>query len=110
MPHHPNPGQQNLVHTGTTAGDHCEDPEPDGVFDITDNCPDDINPGQGNFDVDTLGDACDPDDDNDTIPDTSDTDDDNDEVRDTDEANCGGVYAIVSASRARRRHLRQRRR
>ena len=85
-----NPGQQNLVHPGTTIGDHCEDPEPDGVFDFTDNCPDDANPSQGNFDGDTPGDACDPDDDNDTVPDTSDLDDDNDEVRDLDEASCGG--------------------
>jgi hypothetical protein len=85
-----NPGQENLVHPGTTPGDHCEDPEPDGVFDINDNCPDDANPSQGNFDGDTPGDACDPDDDNDTIPDTTDTDDDNDLVKDADEAGCGG--------------------
>ncbi len=37
-----------------------------------DNCPDDPNPDQENFDNDTLGDICDPDDDNDTIPDVID--------------------------------------
>ena len=30
------------------AGNHCEDPDADGVFDITDNCPDTPNLGQDN--------------------------------------------------------------
>jgi len=43
-----NSGQENGVHPLTPAGDHCEDPEPDGVFDAADNCPDMANPGQQN--------------------------------------------------------------
>ncbi|WP_026199237.1 thrombospondin type 3 repeat-containing protein [Lamprocystis purpurea] len=76
---------------------------------VTDNCPQVTNPDQANHDTDTLGDACDPDDDNDSVPDandaspldatesvdtdrdgignTADTDDDGDAVAD-DADNC----------------------
>lgn len=57
----------------------------------SDNCPNDANPGQENFDADSLGDVCDPDDDDDTILDGSDPDDDNDGIPDAAEAACGGV-------------------
>jgi predicted lipoprotein with Yx(FWY)xxD motif/archaellum component FlaG (FlaF/FlaG flagellin family) len=41
------------------------DNDGDGVVNCNDNCPDNINPSQSNFDLDGLGDACDPDADND---------------------------------------------
>ena len=65
-----NPGQQNVVHPATAVGDHCEDPEPDGVMDVSDNCPDQTNPGQQNNDHDSMGDVCDPNDDNDAFVDS----------------------------------------
>lgn len=49
--------------------DSCTDSDGDGVADTTDNCPDDANPLQENNDADTLGDACDIDDDNDGLSD-----------------------------------------
>ena len=39
------------------------DADADGIPDATDNCPAAPNPGQGNIDGDSLGDACDPSDD-----------------------------------------------
>ena len=47
------------------------DKDNDGVPDLSDNCPDDSNPLQGNTDGDEFGDACDSDDDNDGITDNS---------------------------------------
>ncbi len=67
-----NPGQENEVHPGTVAGDHCEDPEPDGVYDITDNCPDTANADQADWDEDGVGDVCDDDSDGDGVLDVSD--------------------------------------
>lgn len=46
------------------------DSDADGVPDIRDNCPTVSNPGQGNTDFDTEGDACDSDDDNDGLTDS----------------------------------------
>ncbi len=68
-----NPDQQNAVHPGTTAGDHCEDPDTDTVVDFTDNCPDTPNPGQENDIHSELpaGDHCD-DPDLDGVPDIDD--------------------------------------
>lgn len=40
--------------------DDSADADGDGVNDATDNCPNDVNPGQADRDGDTIGDACDP--------------------------------------------------
>ena len=45
------------------------DKDGDGVADGPDNCPEEFNPLQGDFDLDTVGDKCDPDDDNDLTAD-----------------------------------------
>ncbi len=45
------------------------DSDGDGVIDAQDNCASVANAGQANFDGDSLGDGCDPDDDNDQMPD-----------------------------------------
>lgn len=90
------------------------DTDNDGVIDANDNCPTVANTDQANYDGDTMGDACDPDDDNDgqtdadeiacssnpkdassksldtdgdNIPDCVDTDDDNDGFLDPND-NC----------------------
>ena len=67
--------------------------------DADDNCPSDPNPSQANNDLDSLGDACDPDDDNDGLTDLEETgiygtnpflvDSDGDGFSDFDEVNAG---------------------
>ena len=47
----------------------CADADGDGVLDGNDNCPTTSNANQANFDNDSMGDACDPDDDNDGVND-----------------------------------------
>ena len=48
------------------------DTDGDGIADNEDNCIDVVDPGQENFDLDCLGDACDADDDNDGVDDEDD--------------------------------------
>jgi len=50
------------------------DTDGDGIPDASDNCPAEPNADQANFDGDTQGDVCDPDDDNDGIADWADPD------------------------------------
>ncbi|MCP3979171.1 MAG: S8 family serine peptidase [bacterium] len=72
--------------------DNCpDDPNPgqgdfddDGVGDVCDNCPDDSNPGQGDFDGDGDGNACDDDIDGDGNDNSQEQDQDNDNVPEDD--------------------------
>ena len=59
------------------------DIDADLILDGADNCLTTANADQANFDGDSLGDVCDPDDDNDAVLDGADPDDDNDGIADT---------------------------
>ena len=56
----PNPDQSNTITPGNAKGDACDDPDRDGIYDISDNCPTIANPKQANLDRDATGDTCDP--------------------------------------------------
>ena len=69
-------GFGSILGSGTSGNDPpcAEAPPPpdwdgDGIADANDNCPFIANPSQRNTDGDSLGDACDSDDDNDGLPD-----------------------------------------
>lgn len=75
-----------------------EDDDGDGLKDWEDNCPMHFNPGQENFDYDSMGDLCDQDDDNDLVPDLQDCEPFNPkvnngelEVCDGQDNNCDGM-------------------
>ena len=75
----PHANNQNTVSSeysdeisATTSPDSGADTDGDTIPDIADNCVDTPNPNQFNFDLDALGDACDPDDDNDGYVDSAD--------------------------------------
>ncbi len=61
---------QRCVEAGTNGNNPPLDTDADGDPDDVDNCPFVANPNQENFDNDTMGDACDADDDNDSFSDT----------------------------------------
>ena len=57
------------------------DKDGDGILDFQDNCEYTPNPNQDDFDLDTVGDACDPDDDNDLVADEEDCQPKNPDVK-----------------------------
>ena len=63
----------------------------DGTPDVLDNCPATPNPGQEDLDVDTTGDACDPDDDGDLVADGDDCAPKNGEVYPGADEICDGI-------------------
>ena len=60
----------NIMFSGYRDSSPETDQDNDGIDDAFDNCPSIANEQQINTDDDTLGDACDLDDDNDGMPDT----------------------------------------
>jgi hypothetical protein len=78
----------------------CHDRDDDGVCDRVDNCPECANPSQVDFDLDGLGDACDPDDDNDGDPDKTDPAPYNASVNSFTRAPIGATYTPQGLARA----------
>ena len=66
------------------------DKDGDGVVDGLDNCPSHFNPKQDDADLDTVGDECDPDDDNDKVADTEDCMPKDDDAFPGNEEKCDG--------------------
>jgi len=66
------------------------DKDGDGVVDGLDNCPSQFNPTQADFDLDTVGDPCDPDDDNDQVADEEDCASKDGEVFPGNDETCDG--------------------
>lgn len=68
-----------------------DDGDNDGIADEDDNCPDVPNADQADFDLDAVGDLCDPDDDNDGDPDTTDCQPKNPDVVTGADEECNGI-------------------
>ena len=66
------------------------DKDGDGIPDGLDNCPMDFNPQQKDFDLDKIGDPCDPDDDNDLVMDEEDCGPHDPEVKPEGTEKCDG--------------------
>jgi len=66
------------------------DKDGDGVVDGLDNCPAQFNPKQPDADLDTVGDECDPDDDNDKVADADDCAPKDDEAFPGNDETCDG--------------------
>ena len=66
------------------------DKDGDGVVDGLDNCPTHFNPSQPDSDLDTIGDVCDPDDDNDQVADEDDCAPKDDEIYPGNDELCDG--------------------
>jgi hypothetical protein len=75
----------------------CRDRDDDGICDRRDNCLDCANPSQRDFDLDGLGDPCDPDDDNDGDPDRTDPSPYNAGVTSRTQAAAAAAYHLASS-------------